>query len=69
MLPENNFLSCLSWPFWNHTQQRLRTGWRLILQLGLFAGLTLLAGLLVSPLQNGSFNYHPFLAAPFKPHG
>ncbi len=63
MLPENNFLSCLSWPFWNHTQQRLRTGWRLILQLGLFAGLTLLAGLLVSPLQKWFFQLSPVLGS------
>ncbi|GIV62812.1 MAG: abortive infection protein [Bellilinea sp.] len=55
MLPENNFLSCLSWPFWNHTQQRLRTGWRLILQLGLFAGLLFLGGFLMSGIQQALF--------------
>ncbi|MEW6181303.1 MAG: type II CAAX endopeptidase family protein [Chloroflexota bacterium] len=41
--------------FWNRQQHRLRTAWRLILQLGVFAGLALLAGFPVSLLQKWFF--------------
>lgn len=44
------------WFFWNSFQNRLRTGWRLILQLGLFAGLLFAGGFLLSALQQMLFD-------------
>mgnify|MGYP001278291590 CR=1 FL=1 len=55
MSSQTGFISHLRWPFWNETQRRLRTGWRLILQLGLFAGLLILGGFLVSAIQEALF--------------
>ncbi|GAP09220.1 cation transport ATPase [Bellilinea caldifistulae] len=63
MSSQTGFISHLKWPFWNETQRRLRTGWRLILQLGLFAGLMLLASLVVSPLQKWFFQLSPVLGS------
>ncbi len=34
-------------PFWNHTERRLRAGWRMLLQIVLFAIATQLTGLIV----------------------
>ncbi len=49
--------------FWNRQQRRLRTGWRLILQLVLFAGLALLASAPISLLQKLFFELSPTLGS------
>jgi membrane protease YdiL (CAAX protease family) len=49
--------------FWNWQQHRLRTAWRLILQLVLYAGLALLASFPISLLQKLFFQLSPVLGS------
>jgi membrane protease YdiL (CAAX protease family) len=56
-------LNLLKALFWNDSQRRLRTGWRLILQLGLYAGLLVAGGILLSALQQILFDVSTFIGS------